>query len=228
MTLPKPKAVFFDWDGTLVDSFAFLHAAHNYTRKQFDLMPFSLEDFGGYFGQPREKLYAEIYGVENIETAKTHFEHYVYSNHKEGLKPLNGALEVLEVLRDLAVPCGVVTNKKRDLVEAEIKNYSWDHFFISVVGAGDAEEDKPSSAPLLLAIEKSGLDFDFDDIWFVGDTDNDLGCANSAQVKTILIHDGPKSADLLEKYKVHLHQKNCSEFARFLLQYDEKRLKSKA
>ena len=118
-----PKAVFFDWDGTLVDSFAFLHAAHNYTRAQFGMDSFSLDVFAMYFGQPREKLYAEIYGADNIEAAKGHFEHYVYSNHAKDLKPLPGAKELLETLEGLGIPCGVVTNKKGDLVRKEIENY---------------------------------------------------------------------------------------------------------
>ncbi len=223
--LDKPKAVFFDWDGTLVDSFAFLHAAHNHTRAQFGMEPFALEVFEGYFGQPREKLYAEIYGADNIEEAKGHFETYVYANHAEGLKPIVDAEEVLKALERLGVPCGVVTNKKRDLVEKEIQNYGWQDYFISVVGAGEAEADKPSSAPLLLAIERAGLDLPMPDIWYVGDTDNDLACANGAGCKSVLIAPQVEVIDLLEKYEIDLHQNNCSEFLEFLLQYETKPLK---
>lgn len=144
--LQRPEAVFFDWDGTLVDSFAFLHAAHNHTRGQLGIAPFTLEDFRGYFGQPREQLYAELYGSENVDAAKGHFESYVMAHHKEGLKPVKGAQALLKTLYDMGVPCGVVTNKKKDLVEQEIINYDWGDFFISVVGAGEAEADKPSPA----------------------------------------------------------------------------------
>ncbi|MCB9980920.1 MAG: HAD family hydrolase [Rhodospirillales bacterium] len=224
-SLERPEAVFFDWDGTLVDSFAFLHGAHNYTRAQFGIAPFSLEDFGRYFGQPREKLYIQLYGAENVEAAKGHFEAYVMEHHKEGLKPISGAQEVLEVLHRLGVPCGVVTNKKKDLVLREIENYGWDNFFISVVGAGEAESDKPSPAPLQLAIERMGLPLNLDKTWLVGDTDNDLACANALGCKTILILDGGEAANLLENYEVHMHQKNCQELREFLLQYDLEALK---
>ena len=219
--ISKPAAVFFDWDGTLVDSFAFLHAAHNYTRAQFGYEPFSLEAFEGYFGQPREKLYVEIYGAENVEVAKIYFEKYVIENQAEGLKPVPGAQNLLEVMRSFGVPCGVVTNKKKELVMREIEHYGWEDFFTSVVGAGEADADKPSSAPLLMGIERADLThLSMQDIWLVGDTDNDLLCANRAGCKTILICEQTKSVDLLANYDVNLYKENCQELADFLLQSD--------
>ena len=222
--LAKPEAVFFDWDGTLVDSFDLLHAAHNYTRTQLGIEPFTKDVFKSYFGQPREKLYAEIYGQENIETAKGYFEAYVLEHHVTGLKPVEGAEAVLDVLRKLQVPCGVVTNKKRELVESEIRHYGWEDYFVSVVGAGEAEADKPSAAPLFLAIERSGLDISAKKTWFIGDTDNDLKCAEGAECISVLIAAAPDAADLLEKHEVHLHKNNCSELVEFLLQYMGERL----
>ena len=214
-----PKAIFFDWDGTLVDSFGFLHEAHNYTLSQFGRPNMTLEQFSGYFGQPREKLYAEIYGVENIEAAKGHFETFVYAHHVTHLEPAEGAEALLEVVKGLNIPCGVVTNKKRELVEKEIHNYGWEHFFDVVVGAGDAGEDKPSPKPLKLAINKSAEDIDIQSIYYVGDTENDLGCANAVGCVTILIAEEEKQRALLELYDVNEKFNNCAEFTRFLLQY---------
>lgn len=222
--LKRPEAVFFDWDGTLVDSLSFLHAAHNHTRAQFGIAPFSLDDFKGYFGQPREHLYITLYGAENVETAKQHFEAYVTAHHKEGLKPVKGADDLLQTLYDMGVPCGVVTNKKKDLVEREIAHYGWGGFFTSVVGAGEAEADKPSPAPLRLAIERAGVTSSLDVVWLVGDTDNDLACANAVGCKAVLIANNDEVRDLLIKHEVHLHQNNCGALREFLLQYDLKAL----
>lgn len=225
MSLPKPNAVFFDWDGTLVDSFAFLHAAHNYAQGQLGLPLMQLEEFSGYFGQPREKLYVKIYGDKG-EEAKKHFETYVFENHTTGVQALAGAQDLLQAFYDLDIPCGVVSNKKRGLIEAEIKNFGWDDFFVTVVGAGDADADKPSGAPLLHGAKKAGFNFPMDTIWLVGDTDNDLLCAEEAGAVSILIETGAKAADLLEKHKVDLHKNNCTEMVEFLLQYGSKPLKS--
>lgn len=225
MSLPKPEAVFFDWDGTLVDSFELLHAAHNYAQGKLGLPLMEQEEFSGYFGQPREKLYVKMYGNQGDE-AKKHFETYVFDNHIEGVKAIIGAQDVLESFERLNIPCGIVSNKRRVLIEAEIKNLGWERFFNVVVGAGDAEEDKPSPAPLRHGMEKAGYSFPMEGIWFVGDTDNDLLCAEQAGCKSILIAQELEAADLLAKHEVHLHKNNCTELVEFLLQYDAERLKS--
>lgn len=220
-----PKAVFFDWDGTLVDSFSFLHAAHNHARQQFGMPTFTLEKFSTYFGQPREKLYTEIYG-EKREEAKTHFEAFVFSNYKEHLKPLPYAAEILQFFKSQNIPCGVVSNKKRELIEAEIENYSWQDFFISIVGAGEAQEDKPSSAPLKLAVDNSGLNLDPQEIWFIGDTDNDVACANDFGAQTVFIEKESLYKKLIKKHHITHHFENNQAFYDFLLQYDAKPLKT--
>ncbi|MBL4804758.1 MAG: HAD family hydrolase [Alphaproteobacteria bacterium] len=222
MTLPKPKIVFFDWDGTLVDSFGFLHAAHNYARKALGIPAFTLEDFAQHFGKPREMLYVKIYGDQG-EEAKKHFEEYVTEHHVSHLKPLEGAEEVLQLLKHMKIPCGVVTNKKRAIVEAEIENFEWGKYFDVVVGAADAANDKPAPDPLLLGISRAEKGLEPQDVWFVGDTENDTACSNAVGSKTILILDKEKEAEkathILGNYDIDLHLPNCKKFHEFLLQY---------
>ena len=115
------KAVFWDWDGTLVDSFSFLHKTHNHVRGIFGMPEFSVAEFGNYFGKPREKLYRDIYGAENIDEAKGHFERCVIDNHHE-IKPMIGAQKLLEAFTARGIPMAVVTNKKGELVKKEIES----------------------------------------------------------------------------------------------------------
>lgn len=225
-SIKHPKAVFFDWDGTLVDSFAFLHETHNHVRGIFGLGAVTLDEFGAYFGKPREKLYAEIYGTERIEEAKSHFEAYVIANHDKILV-IDGAEQILQTLCNAGIPMGVVTNKKGSLVRKEIEIHGWSDYFISIVGAGEADEDKPSSVPLLLAIEKSGLNITPADIWYVGDTDTDLQCGNGAGASCVLIENDEDKSDLITQYAPFLNFANCRLFADFLLQTVAKPLKQK-
>jgi phosphoglycolate phosphatase len=222
--LNKPEAVFFDWDGTLVDSFLFLHAAHNHVRGILGIEPFTLEVFESYFGQPREKLYKELYG-DNMEEAKIHFEAYVYANHLAGLVPIEGAQILLGQLYDMGIPCGVVTNKKGAFVVKEIENFGWGKFFKSVVGAAEASDDKPSPEPLFLAVERAGVNCDMANIWFVGDTDNDLACARDAGAVPILISSEKEYVRLSKGFEIALHRENCAALRDFLLQYSRKPLK---
>jgi phosphoglycolate phosphatase len=222
----KPRAVFFDWDGTLVDSFEFLYRAHNHVRGVLGFDSFSIETFGGYFGQPREKLYTEIYG-EHREEAKTHFEAFVLANHVNDLKPLDGAAEVLSWYADAGIPMGVVTNKKGDLVRKEIANFGWEKHFVTVVGAAEAAEDKPSAAPLLLALEKAGFHAPHGDIVYVGDTDNDLLCAQAAGCGSVLIADDEEYEALAKAHKIDVRFESCRGFYDFLLQFSINSLNTK-
>jgi phosphoglycolate phosphatase len=222
--LKKPEAVFFDWDGTLVDSFRFLHAAHNHVRGILEIEPFTLEVFEGYFGQPREKLYKELYG-EHMEEAKKHFEAYVFANHLAGLVPMDGAQDLLEQLHRMGIPCGVVTNKKGSFVVKEIENFGWGKFFKSVVGAAEASADKPSPAPLFMAVERAEIFCDMANVWFVGDTDNDLACARDAGAVQVLVAAERDYTKLSKVFDIGLHRENCAALRDFLLQYGGKPLK---
>ena len=200
--LTCPKAIFFDWDGTLVDSIGFLLNAHNFARTFFDRAPMTLTEFEPYFGMPREKLYAEMYGAANIEEAKIHFEKYVHNHHLTDLKAIDGAATLLEFIHKHEIPMGLVSNKRRIFLEAEANNYDWGQYFISVVGSGDAKEDKPSAAPLHLAIQKAGLEhLPTQDIWYIGDTDTDLKCAQSYGCPCILIKNTITAPQMFEEYK---------------------------
>jgi len=211
------KAIFWDWDGTLVDSFVFLHETHNHVRKKFEMPPFSLEEFGSYFGKPREALYNEIYGGDNVEQAKTHFEAYVLDNHHK-IKPMPNAQSLLETCSELGFHMGVVTNKKGELVAREVTNHGWNAHFQICIGAGEAQSDKPSPAPLLLAIQKSDIDLKPDEVLFVGDTDNDVLCAHNAGAQICFIEEDVSKHAIAYKYNARLIFSNCAEFRDFLLQ----------
>ncbi len=220
-TISLPKAVFFDWDGTLVDTLVFLRKAHSYARNQLGLPDLTKEQFDGYFGMPRETLYQEIYGAEK-EAAKIHFETYVTANHLNDVKPLDGAERVLSTLANMGIIMGAVTNKKPKFILGEIDNFGWGKYFSAVVGAGEADNDKPAADPLLLAIKRAGVSEDLNNIWFVGDSQTDLACAKAANIPSILVNDTACAQVLIDEYNPAIVVKSCSALYEFLLQSIEK------
>lgn len=215
-----PKAAFFDWDGTLADSYAFLEGAHNHVRMSFGLPSFREREFEHYFGKPRDELYRIIYAPHEAE-AKKRFEAYVREHHLK-LPPLPGAGDLLKTLKELGVVCGVVSNKKPEFIFMEIEHFGWEDYFVSYVGAGEASADKPSAAPLALAIEKARLTLEKNDIWFVGDTDNDLLCAREYGCKAVLVGHMPNTPQLVAEFAPELVVKGCAELRDILLQSGKK------
>ena len=78
-SLKKPKAIFFDWDGTLVNSLPFLTKAHNHVKSLMGLPLFGDDrGFQHYLGMPRERVYNDIYGVERTPEAMKLFEAFLH------------------------------------------------------------------------------------------------------------------------------------------------------
>lgn len=210
-----PDAVFFDWDGTLVDSYGFLNDAHGFVLDKLGFPPFREGEYREYFGMPREILYPKIY-KDKGEEAKAIFEGYVLENsHK--IKPLDGADHLLAILKELGISMGVVSNKKSGFIQKEIEHLGWGDYFSAIIGAGQAEKDKPSGAPLLLALQQSGIDRDGDVIWYVGDTENDLACAAEAGCHAIFIRGVSDTDALLAKYEPLVAVNNCHDLKEILV-----------
>lgn len=217
MKYSKPAAIFFDWDGTLVDSFSFLEAAHNHVLAQYDLPIFEKGGFEQYFGKPREEIYPALYG-DKADEARGVFEGFVRDNHKRLLEPMVGAFKCLEAVHDAGIPMGVVSNKLPDFVNAEIDHFGWRPFFKSSVGAREAAQDKPSAAPLILGLERSEISVDMADVWYVGDTHIDQKCAVAAGATFVFIdHDDVGRADGMETAP-DITLKNCQDLADLVLQ----------
>jgi phosphoglycolate phosphatase len=213
----KPKAIFLDWDGTLVDSFAFLLTAHNHVRNIFGMPPFTADEFMKYFGMPRDTLYQKLYEKNKLE-AKTHFEAFVIQKHLKYLKPLPGADGLVRTIHELGLKSGVVSNKKGEFVRREIEHFGWTPLFSAIVGSGEAPQDKPSPDPLLLALTLSGLEGQADETWYVGDSETDALCAKQAGSPLVLIDHGHNLTGWIGEYKPILIIKNCGELSDFLLQ----------
>ncbi len=215
MSRKLPTAVFWDWDGTIADSYHFLNDAHNHTLVSLGFQPFKGDEYREYFGKPREVLYPAIY-KDKCEAAKDIFQAYVFENaHK--VRIIDGCGEVLKFFHERGIVMGIVSNKKASFIQEELKHTPFAPYFSLVLGAGEAVADKPSAAPLLLALERCGIDGDISDVWFVGDTENDLVCAVEAGVKCIFFDDGTQVEGLADQYSPHFVFKHYMAFREFLV-----------
>ncbi|MGH1403250.1 MAG: HAD family hydrolase [Alphaproteobacteria bacterium] len=208
-----PDAVFWDWDGTIVDSYAFLNDAHNHTLTSLGFPAFKDEEYKEYFGKPREVLYPAIY-KDKADQAMDIFQNYVFENsHK--VTTIADTQDVLELFHQRNITMGIVSNKKANFIAEELKHTGFEKYFQTIVGAGDAEADKPSSAPLNLAIERTKTHGK--SIWFVGDTENDLACAKEANSPSLFLKGHADSPKLIKQYKPLFSFDNYSQLKEFLV-----------
>lgn len=214
-TIHAPDAVFWDWDGTLVDSYGFLNDAHNHTLQALGFEPFQPGEYREYFGKPRDYLYPKIYKDKAAQAVEI-FGRYVEQN-AHNVKHVPESEDALSLLKSRNIPMGIVSNKKSEIIERELYHLQWEHYFPSVIGAGEADEDKPSAAPLQMAMDRVGLSPTKHVVWYVGDTENDLACAQAAGCPALFLTGHADTEKLIKKYEPFLCFDNYSQLKEFLV-----------
>lgn len=213
MTLPR--AVFFDWDGTLVESLNFLHMAHNHVRTHFGLAVYSFDEFKDNMKYSSRQLYPQVYG-DKADQAMDILAQYMNDNHLKNIQLIDGATALLQSLHQAGIPMGVVSNKRQSFLTREIGHLGWDRYFKSVVGAGVAARDKPEADPLILALEQAGVE-PGKDVLYIGDTETDLLCASAAGCTAAFLYHAQADNPLIQKYNPSYSAKNCEDLAECLL-----------
>ena len=188
MKLPKPTAIIFDWDNTLVDTWPIIHHALVETFTYMGVNPWSLEETKQKVGKSLRDHFPVLFGDKWEEAGKIYSTTYK-EKHLNKLEGLNGAENMLEFLASTNLYRAVVSNKQGPTLRCEAAHMGWDKYFHKLVGAHDAKHDKPDPAPLYLALEGSNIEAG-KNVWFIGDTITDVDCALNAGCTPIFIGDG--------------------------------------
>ncbi|MEH6632076.1 MAG: HAD-IA family hydrolase [Halopseudomonas aestusnigri] len=189
MSLSFPKAIIFDWDNTLIDSWITIHHALSVTFKEMGKTPWTLEEAKDRVRASARDSFPAIFGSESEIATKIFYDTYE-ANHLEVLTPLPHAKELLEYFKSKGAYLAIVSNKQGGLLRKEVKYLGWESYFSQLIGANDAAQDKPDPMVVDLALEGSNLRSG-QDVWFVGDTDIDLQCAHNANCYPVLIRPTP-------------------------------------
>ncbi len=204
MIIKKPKAILFDWDNTLVDSWPVIHAALHKTFEAMGHEPWSFDDVkngrGGIHHSLRDS-FPRIFGDE-WEEAKQHYFSYFLADHLEKIEMIPNAEDVIKTISDANIYMAVVSNKTGKYLREEVEHLGLSSYFTKIIGANDADRDKPHPDPVYMALEGSGIfvdDSNIDDIWLVGDSMTDIETAINVKCKPVLFGDAVMDKNTLHK-----------------------------
>jgi phosphoglycolate phosphatase len=183
--LPKPRAVLYDWDNTLVDTWDTIAEAVNHTLVRFGHRPWDPEESRARIQKSMRDSFPTLFGDRWTE-ARDVFYAWIEAHHLERLKPLAGAEALLKAFAEHGVYQAVVSNKTGRFLRAEAEALEWTGYFGALVGSGDAERDKPHPYAVELALTSSGI-APGPDVWYVGDADIDVECAEASGLTAIRI-----------------------------------------
>lgn len=217
----KKSAVFFDWDGTLVDSLPALYKSHNHVRARLGFPLWSLEEYRTHMYRSSLDLYPDLY-KDKAEAALAYLYEFFEANHLKELSVIGGALPLLQKLKESGYIMGLISNKKHHYLLREVEHLGWQDYFSVVIGAGHAGQDKPHAAPLQMALRHTGYTACKKTIWYIGDTRTDIETARNAGCASVLLLHGEDKDHLIGSYNPDHVFDNFEDLEKAMLQNIQK------
>jgi pyrophosphatase PpaX len=180
------RAVLYDWDGTLVDSaeksyrcyvkvFSTFGIAYDHASYQKTYSPDWYQTYEAV-GLPRDR-WPEADAL------------WTRSYEQEPSTLLPGARAALERIARGGTVQGLVSSGEANRVRRELREHALERFFGgAVVCGGDTERRKPHPEPLLVGLEKLGVEAA--EAVYVGDSPEDVAMAKAAGVRAVGIPGG--------------------------------------
>ncbi len=186
--MPRFRAVLFDLDGTLIDSYAAITASVNHVLQHYGRPPMTEDKVRSLVGHGLEQLMETIVpNVDPDEAAQVYRAHHpsVMGSHT---RLLPGVEEGLKALRGAGIRLGVCSNKPSYFTRALLKILAIELYFDTVFGPDDVGVAKPDPTMLLTALEKMGVPPE--QALYVGDMDVDIETGRNAGIETWVLPTG--------------------------------------
>ena len=178
------RTVFFDLDGTLIDSAAMILASFRHATRTVLRCEIPDQELLAAVGGPGLRAQMEALAPDRVDELVE-----VYSEHNVGLHPglqaCDGVLDLLATLRDEGRRLGVVTAKRRATLALAFEVLPELGQFDVTIAAEDTERHKPHPQPLLTALER--LDEEPANAAYVGDSPFDVQASKAAGMGAIAV-----------------------------------------
>ncbi len=198
-----PRAVLFDWDNTLVDTWPTIHESLNVTLTAMGHAPWTMAETKLRVRRSLRESFPPLFG-DRWEGARDLFYAHYEKIHLRLLAVHPGAEDTLRYLSEQGVYLGVVSNKSGPHLRGEAEHLGWSRYFGRVVGATDALRDKPDPCTIALALSACAIQ-PGRDVWFVGDTWIDMECACRSGCVAVLVREEPPAQREFHPHEPEFH-----------------------
>ena len=187
------SAIFFDLDGTLVDSSIGIHNGFTYTFEQLGVTSPDAKTIRGFMGPPLETSFATYLPTEQIEQAIQLYRSYY---KEKGVYEAQLYPHIKDLLVELAkqFPLYITTTKNTPTAVHMTSNFEIDHFFDGIYGSSPQALHKADV--IRQALETHHLAPET--VVIIGDTKFDMIGAQETGLKKLAVTWGfGEQADLL-------------------------------
>jgi 2-phosphoglycolate phosphatase len=183
------RAVLFDFDGTLADSFDAIILSVNHVRQSFGLPLLPEQEIRRYIGHGLVALMRDLCpGCDNIEAIRRYREHHA-ATMEAGTRLFPGVLDTLKTLQSQGIRLAVCSNKAVAFTKKLIVALGLGTVMAEVLGPEDVnDQPKPDPAMLLEACRRMGVTPA--EAVYVGDMAIDVHAGRAAGMPVVLVHVG--------------------------------------
>jgi phosphoglycolate phosphatase len=190
------RAIVFDLDGTLVDSFRAIHASLNHARLALGHAPLDLETVRGLVGWGLERLLAGAFPPGEVEPARDLYRAHHAATCTGLTELLPGVGQTVAELERRGFRLAVATNKPSAFARLVLAAVGLEPRLDLVLGADDVLCPKPH--PEMLRVALARLQVGPADALYVGDMRVDGETARAAGVRLVLVATGAEPRQALE------------------------------
>jgi len=172
----------FDWDGCLANTLSVWLKAYHQTFAQFDLKLTDQEITTQVFGDWRG---AEKFGVQDIQA----FNKSLMTTVNQEIKQVDlypGAKDLLLKLKQLNKPLALLTSSTKEFIKPALEKHSLTQVFDLILDSSDVSHHKPDPEIIHRAIKD--LKAEKASSIMIGDSQSDLGAAQSAGIDSLLFY----------------------------------------
>lgn len=191
----SPRAVLFDFDGTLGDCYTAITASVNHVRAGHSLPPLAIAEVLPHVGRGPVHLLEATVGSGPTEANVAAYQAHHPSVLFTGTKLLPGAMETLHALHVRGLLLGVCSNKPVAFTRALLAHFQVATYVAVVLGPEDVARPKPAPDMLLAALTR--LQIAASDALYVGDMTVDVESARAAGVAVWVVPTGSDEAAVL-------------------------------
>jgi phosphoglycolate phosphatase len=188
--MPKPslRAVLFDFDGTLADSYPAITASVNHVRAGRGLPPLDEAEVRKHVGRGPTHLLSHTVPGGDVEADVARYRAHHPSVMRSGTRLLPGAAEALAALKRHGLATGVCSNKPVGFTRELLGFLGLAPLFDAVLGPEDVARPKPAPDMLLAGLAKLGVTAAA--ALYVGDMAVDVQTARAAGVAVWVVPTG--------------------------------------
>lgn len=232
------KAFIFDFDFTLVDAGEAIVECFNYGFRKLNLEMQKASSIKKTIGLPLDDAFYILTNNDDENLMKQFKEIFKAKADEcmaDGTKLLDGAVEILSLIKDRGKKTIILTNKFRYRIEQVLEKYNISHLIDMIIGYEDVEIPKPNPEGILKIIDC--YDIEREEFLYIGDSLTDAETAEAADIDFIGIvtgttpekdfyeHDHIDVIDNLRELKGYIMKQNVFDNELFFNEY--KRLRDK-